>query len=143
VNGRDCKFSQTVNVAAGYHVFITPNGDCKGLYVSNKTTYGFEVRELGAGTSSMTFDYRLVAKRTGYENVRLTDLTEQFNKLARNATSENAASGADLVCSEGSPCRQSNHNSELRRKLWSYKPSEQASVISGGRDASFWPLREV
>jgi hypothetical protein len=76
----DPEFAQTVSLAAGYHVFITPNGDCKGLYVSNKTASSFEVRESGAGTSAVTFDYRIVAKRTGYENVRLANLTEQFNK---------------------------------------------------------------
>jgi len=76
----DAQFAQTVNVAAGYHVFITPNGDCKGLYVSNKTGVGFEVRELGGGISTVSFDYRIVAKRAGYENVRFADLTKQFNK---------------------------------------------------------------
>jgi hypothetical protein len=76
----DPEFAQTVNLAAGYHVFITPTGDCKGLYVSNKTASSFEVRELAAGTSAVTFDYRIVAKRTGYENIRLADLTGQFNK---------------------------------------------------------------
>ena len=76
----DPEFAQTVNLAAGYHVFITPTGDCKGLYVSNKTASSFEVRELAAGTSTVTFDYRIVAKRTGYETIRLADLTEQFKK---------------------------------------------------------------
>jgi hypothetical protein len=76
----DPEFAQTVNLAAGYHVFITPNGDCKDLYVASKTASGFEVRELGAGTSTVCFDYRIAAKRAGYENVRLADLTEQFNK---------------------------------------------------------------
>jgi hypothetical protein len=63
-----------------YHVFLTPNGDSKGLYVSRKTATSFEVREQGGGTSSVTFDYRIVAKRVGPENLRLEDLTEQFNQ---------------------------------------------------------------
>jgi hypothetical protein len=66
-------FAQTVNTGMDYHVFLTPNGDCKGLYVSNKTAAGFEVRELGGGTSNVAFDYRIVAKRKGYENVRLAE----------------------------------------------------------------------
>ncbi len=76
----DPTFAQTVNTGTEYHVFLTPNGDSKGLYVSQKTTTSFEVREQGGGTSNIAFDYRIVAKRVGYENVRLEDLTEQFNR---------------------------------------------------------------
>jgi hypothetical protein len=73
-------FGQTVNTGVEYHVFLTPDGDCKGLYVSAKTGSGFEVRELGGGTSSVAFDYRIMAKRVGYESVRLADVTERFNQ---------------------------------------------------------------
>jgi hypothetical protein len=37
----DQKFAQTVNLALGYHVFVTPKGDCKGLFVTNETKTGF------------------------------------------------------------------------------------------------------
>ena len=67
----DSKFTQTVNLAMGYHVFLTPKGDCKGLYVTGETNHGFEVRELGGGQSSVEFDYRIVAHRNGYEANRL------------------------------------------------------------------------
>ena len=79
-------FAQTVNTETEYRVFLTPNGDCKGLYVTNKTTNSFEVHELGGGTSSISFDYRIIAKRKGYENIRLADKTAQFAevKLARH-----------------------------------------------------------
>lgn len=77
----DPTFAQTVNTGVEYHVFLTPKGDCKGLYVSNESATGFEVHELGGGTSSIAFDYRIMAKRVGHENVRLADLTEQFKKL--------------------------------------------------------------
>jgi hypothetical protein len=76
----DPTFAQTVNAGIEYHVFLTPGGDCKGLYVSQKSTTSFEVHELGGGNSSVAFDYRIMAKRVGYENVRLEDLTEQFKK---------------------------------------------------------------
>jgi hypothetical protein len=65
------KFAQTVNLSKGYHVFLTPKGDCKGLYVTNETETGFEVREMGGGGSSVEFDYRIVAHRKGYEDIRL------------------------------------------------------------------------
>jgi hypothetical protein len=71
-------FAQTVNTDLDYHVFLTPNGDCKGLYVSQKSPTSFEVHELGSGTSSVAFDYRIIAKRKNYENIRLADFTKQF-----------------------------------------------------------------
>jgi hypothetical protein len=74
-------FAQTVNTQS-YHVFLTPSGDCKGLYVSQKSAGGFEVRELGGGTSSIDFDYRIVAERRGYENIRMADKTQLFRQGA-------------------------------------------------------------
>jgi hypothetical protein len=76
-------FTQTVNTDLDYHVFLTPDGDCKGLYLSQKSPTSFEVHELGGGTSSVAFDYRIVAKRKNYENVRLADLTDQYKKLEK------------------------------------------------------------
>jgi hypothetical protein len=71
----DPDFIQTVNTQREYMVIPVPNGDCKGLYVTNKTATSFEVRELGGGTSSIRFDYRIVALRKKYENVRFADHT--------------------------------------------------------------------
>jgi len=71
-------FVQTVNTTVDYHVFLTPNGDSHGLYVLAKTPTSFEVREQGGGTSNISFDYRIVARRKGYENIRLADKTEML-----------------------------------------------------------------
>ncbi len=71
-------FGQSVNTSIDYHVFLTPNGDCKGLYVSQKSPTSFEVHELGGGTSSVAFDYRIMAKRKGFENIRMADKTKAF-----------------------------------------------------------------
>jgi hypothetical protein len=71
-------FGETVNTTLDYRVFLTPNGDCKGLYVAQKSGTAFVVRELGGGTSNIAFDYRIMAKRKGYENVRLADKTAVF-----------------------------------------------------------------
>lgn len=73
-------FGQTVNTEIEYHVFLTPNGDCKGLYVAQKSPTSFVVRELGGGASNIAFDYRIMAKRRGYEGVRLADMTMQFRR---------------------------------------------------------------
>jgi hypothetical protein len=77
----DPTFASTVNTTTEYHVFLTPKGDCKGLYLANETATGFEVRELGGGRSNVAFDYRIVAKRAGYEEVRLADVTDRYNKM--------------------------------------------------------------
>lgn len=77
-------FGETVNTSVDYHVFLTPNGDCKGLYVAQKSAGSFVVRELGGGTSSIAFDYRIMAKRKGYEQIRLEDRTKEFNAKRPN-----------------------------------------------------------
>jgi len=91
----DPDFIQTVNTALDYKVFPVPNGDCKGLYVTNKTATSFEVRELGGGTASIRFDYRIMALRKNYEKVRFADHTndpdphkimEEMKQRKKNAT---------------------------------------------------------
>jgi hypothetical protein len=66
----DADFAVFVQTDA-YQVFLTPEGDCKGLYVTGKTPTGFEVRELQGGTSSLSFSYRIVAKRKDITAPRL------------------------------------------------------------------------
>ena len=76
----DPLFATTVDLSE-YHVFVTPLGDCNGLYVSNKTATGFEVHELGGGKASIEFDYRIVANRSGYEDVRMEILAPADNPV--------------------------------------------------------------
>lgn len=71
----DPTYAQTVKTELEYHVFLTPNGDCNGLYIGNKSLTSFEVRELKDGHSNIMFDYRIVAMRKGYEQVRMEDKT--------------------------------------------------------------------
>jgi hypothetical protein len=66
----DPLFAQTVNLSEEYHVFLTPLGNC-GLYVVEKTATSFTVRALDGSSCSIAFDYRLIAKRLGYEDARL------------------------------------------------------------------------
>jgi hypothetical protein len=66
----DPEFALTVKTDK-YSVFLTPEGDCKGLYVTAKTPTSFEVRELQGGTSSLSFSYRIVAMRKDVEAPRL------------------------------------------------------------------------
>jgi hypothetical protein len=79
----DADFMQTVNTHEEYQVFLTPYGDCKGLYVTNRGSNSFEVHELEGGTASLSFGYRITAVRKNYENVRFADHTHDLdsNKL--------------------------------------------------------------
>jgi hypothetical protein len=75
-------FIQTVNAETDYKVFPKPNGDCKGLHVTNGTT-SFELRELGGGTFNISFDYRITAPRGNYEDVRFADHTQDLDDVKR------------------------------------------------------------
>jgi hypothetical protein len=75
----DRDFIQTVSTEKDYRVFPVPNGDCKGLYVTNKSANSFEVRELGGGSSNIRFDYRIAAIRKNYETVRFADHTKDLD----------------------------------------------------------------
>ena len=63
-------FAQTVNLTERYHVFLTPLGDCP-LYVAEKKPVSFTIRAMGGQACDITFDYRIIARRLGYEALRL------------------------------------------------------------------------
>ncbi|MAP55513.1 MAG: hypothetical protein CL605_11485 [Altibacter sp.] len=44
-------------------VFVTLEGDCNGVYVTNKSADGFTVKELQGGTSNVSFSWQIVANR--------------------------------------------------------------------------------
>jgi hypothetical protein len=54
-----------------YYVFLTPLGDTRGLYVSRKAAWGFEVREAQGGKARLDFDYRIVAHPIDVSQKRL------------------------------------------------------------------------
>jgi hypothetical protein len=58
----DADFAKVVKLS-DYRVFLTPEGDCQGLYLKSKRGKSFEVRELQGGANSIAFSYRIVAKR--------------------------------------------------------------------------------
>lgn len=76
VNGQasvriDPAFANTMDQRSPYLVFITPDGDSRGLYTTQKTPTGFVVREDGGGHASVAFDYRIVGKPFGNTSARL------------------------------------------------------------------------
>jgi len=44
-------------------VYVTLEGDCNGVYVTNKSIDGFTVKELKNGTSNAAFSWQIVANR--------------------------------------------------------------------------------
>ena len=52
-----------VNSKHPLRVFIQLEGDCNGVYVTNKTASGFDVKELSGGSSSIPFTWTVVANR--------------------------------------------------------------------------------
>ncbi len=57
---------------ADYHVFLTPEGDSRGLYVTRKSSGAFEVVEQQGGRSTLRFSFRVVARRPDLRGKRLT-----------------------------------------------------------------------
>ncbi len=64
-------FASTIDANRSYLVFVTPEGDCHGLYVASKTPRGFVVRELMGGHNTLAFQYRIVAHPFGDSATRL------------------------------------------------------------------------
>ena len=59
----DPDFAAVSRLGDDYHVFLTPEGPSNGLYVTDRSSTGFEVREQGEGTSEISFSYRIMTKR--------------------------------------------------------------------------------
>ena len=93
----DAEFTQTVNTGLEYQVFLTPYGDCRGLYVTNRTANSFEVHELGGGTANIGFGYRIMALRKNYENIRFADHTHDLDGVKRMRERARAAGQKEPV----------------------------------------------
>jgi hypothetical protein len=79
-----------------YMVFITPQGDSRGLYTTAITASGFNVRENGGGRSSLMFSYRIVGHPLDTTMARLP----QMERILRPRTSRQRKSplrGVDPV----------------------------------------------
>jgi hypothetical protein len=80
----DPKFASAIDQHANYLVFLTPEGDCRGLYVAQKTSTSFTVMELQGGRSTLQFDYRIVAKPYGDNAPRLPMTVARPSTLPRS-----------------------------------------------------------
>jgi hypothetical protein len=67
----DRDFASVIDQHSSYFVFITPEGDNRGLFVTGKSLRGFTVMESQGGHSTLPFSYRIVAKPFGAAQSRL------------------------------------------------------------------------
>jgi hypothetical protein len=79
----DADFARVIHMK-GYMVFLTPEGECRGLCVKKKGSKGFEVHELQGGTSNVAFSYRIVGKRKDLATKRFpkVDMTDPVQPAA-------------------------------------------------------------
>ena len=77
-------------------VFVTLEGDCNGIFVTNKSANGFTVKELQNGTSNIDFSWQIVASRADdkdgrgatrskYQDLRFPKLQLDANKTRRSS----------------------------------------------------------
>ena len=86
-----------VDVRHPMKVFIQLEGDCNGVYVTNKSAKSFEVQELGNGRSNVSFSYQIIANRADeergghiseYADMRFKPLTKRFVVDTKKSTSK-------------------------------------------------------
>jgi hypothetical protein len=77
----DPTFASSISTRSPYLVFTTPQGDGPGLFVTNRSATGFDVRQSLGGHSNMTFDYRIVAHPFGRESARIAIVTPGTGRL--------------------------------------------------------------
>jgi hypothetical protein len=85
--------------AGDYRVFVTPEGDCRGLYVRRKSANSFVVRELMGGKSSVAFSYRIVGRRKDIKQLRRfakIDMPLSPPTRAATRTAQAVSTAADL-----------------------------------------------
>jgi hypothetical protein len=64
-------FKKTIDARSPYMVFTMPHGDSRRLYLASQSQTGFVIRESRGGRSTVTFDYRIVARPFGNRLARL------------------------------------------------------------------------
>jgi hypothetical protein len=94
----DADFGKVIK-RGDYHVFFTPRGECRGLYVRSQGGASFEVRELAGGKSSVAFSYRIVGRRKdirGHKRFAKIDTRLPLPAAATRAARERVPTAADL-----------------------------------------------
>jgi len=74
-------FVEAISPEIPIKITVSPSGECRQLYVSERSAQGFVVRESFDGSSDVEFDWIAIGRRLGYEN-RPDD--SQLNEFMQN-----------------------------------------------------------
>ena len=80
-------FKWVTNPDVGLTAYVTPRGDCQGLYVDSLTTDDLVVRELGGGTSDVVFDFVVYGLRIGFEELPVVQTKTEGEAYIPDVTS--------------------------------------------------------
>jgi hypothetical protein len=104
-------------------VFITLEGDCNGVYVTNKSANGFDVIELQGGTSDVPFSWQIVATRAN-EEYTLRDGTTEISDYSQRFSPAPGPLETEMQIQKGNSIKQksleqktieiNNDNAELK-----------------------------
>lgn len=84
----DPVFAATIDPAAKYLIFITTEGDSRGVYTTQASRSGFAVRENSGGRSSVPFAYRIVARPLDGKTLVRLPATENTTRRVPTDASE-------------------------------------------------------
>ena len=84
----DADFAKVIK-RGDYRVFLTSEGDCRGLHIRRKSAASFEVRESLGGKSNIAFSYRVVGRRKDIRaQKRFAKIDTRLPAAATRATRE-------------------------------------------------------
>src|SRR5262249_9015281 len=106
-------FRETVRSEHRYRVFLTPRGDCEGLYVAAQDGHGFGVGEWRGGRASVEFDDRVVVKARGHEARRLEPIEPPARPPIPEPPSFEATSRPEIIDRLGG-LRDRGHRAAIR-----------------------------
>jgi len=130
----DPDFAAVTRLGDDYHVFLTPEGPSNGLYVTDRSSSGFEVREQAEGTAEISFSYRIMTPRTDARHGRL-------ERLERPPSAE--AGLVDLVPElPGSPTALPREEPPVSGEAPPTAPPRASDVLQQ-RPPSGWPVDTV
>jgi hypothetical protein len=93
----DPAFASVISRRVPYLVVTTPEGDTRGVYVTNKTRSGFDVRENGGGRSTVAIDYRIIAHPYGEDAARMALATAKLRTRAGSYPASTRALAAHIA----------------------------------------------
>lgn len=136
-----------VTAAEGITVQVTPQGDCRGLFVAEKTSSRLVIKESQGGTSNVAFDYLVMGVRRGFEghqpiqentHVRPSRNLSQSSYERRMAAAENRGL-RNLLIENGTLTPEGKVNRSTAERLgWRLGPvtnENRPATTVGGRPA--------